>query len=167
MKNESPASVRAANASDIPALLQLMHGLATFEKYADIFAVTEETLRQRGFVKPEPDFHALVAENASGIVGMIVFYIVPFTAEAVPALFIKELFVSAQARGQGIGTALMRAVSREAIARGCGRVRWQVARWNQAGMRFYERLGAQADPEWINYSLSVETVRTLAGKGLK
>ena len=76
---------------------------------------------------------------------MAVFYLVPFTAEAVPALFLKELFVAPEARGRCVGEALMRGVAREAVARGCGRVRWQVADWNEGGQRFYARLGAEAD----------------------
>jgi GNAT superfamily N-acetyltransferase len=162
MPNKDAASIRLAVETDIPALLPLMRGLAEFEQYADTFAVTEDILRERGFHRSPPDFYALVAEGEGGFLGMAVFYIVPFTAEAVPALFIKELFVKAEARGRGIGEALMRAVSREAVARGCGRVRWQVADWNEAGKRFYERLGAKPDPVWINYTLSPETVRTLA-----
>lgn len=58
------------------------------------------------------------------------------------------------ARGQQIGEELMRAAAREAAARGCGSVRWTVASWNEAGKRFYERLGAQANPVWIDYGLS-------------
>lgn len=155
-------AVRLAVEADIPDLLPLMRGLAAFEQYADVFAVTEDVLRARGFHRSPPDFAALVAEGENGLIGMAVFYIVPFTAEAAPALYIKELFVTPEARGRHVGEALMAGVAREAVARGCGRVRWQVADWNAAGKRFYERLGAQADPVWVNYSLSPEAVRALA-----
>jgi GNAT superfamily N-acetyltransferase len=166
MPNNAAASIRLAVEADIPALLPLMRGLAEFEHYADSFAVTESVLRERGFRHSPPDFHALVADGVDGLAGMLVFYIVPFTAEAVPSLFIKELFVAAPSRGQGIGEALMRAASREAVARGCGRVRWQVADWNDGGKRFYERLGSRADPVWVNYALSADDVRALADDGV-
>lgn len=154
--------VRLAVEADIPSLLPLMGSLAEFEQYADTFAVTEDVLRERGFRRSPPDFYALVAESECRVVGMAVFYIVPFTAEAVPALFVKELLVAPEARGQRVGETLMKAVAREAVVRGCGRVRWQVADWNEAGKRFYERLGAQADPIWVNYALSTEAVQALA-----
>lgn len=156
--------VRLAVEADIPGLLPLMHALAEFEQYADVFAVTGDVLRERGFRRSPPDFHALVAESEGRLVGMAVFHIVAFTAEAVPALFVKELFVAPEARGQRIGEALMKAVAREAMARGCGRVRWQVANWNAGGQRFYQRLGAQADPIWVNYALSAEAVQALANR---
>lgn len=159
--------VRLAFDADVPALLPLMRGLAEFERYADTFAVTEDVLRERGFRRSPPDFYALVAEGdgdaESGLLGMAVFHLVPFTAEAVPVLFLKELFVAPGARGRRVGEALMRAVAREAVGRGCGRVRWQVADWNEDGQRFYARLGAEPDPVWVNYALSVEAVRALAG----
>lgn len=162
MLSRHAVPIRLAVEADIPKLLPLMRGLAEFEQYADAFAVTEEVLRERGFRRSPPDFCALVAEGENGLIGIAVFYIVHFTAEAVPALYIKELFVTPEARGRHVGEALMRAVAREALARGCGRVRWQVADWNAAGKRFYERLGAEADPVWVNYSLSPEAVQALA-----
>lgn len=167
MPNEVAVAIRPAVEADIPALLPLMRGLAEFEHYADSFAVTEDVLRERGFRHAPADFHALVADGADSLVGMLVFYIVPFTAEAVPTLFIKELFVAPPSRGRGIGEALMRAASREAIARGCGRVRWQVADWNEGGKRFYQRIGARADPVWVNYALSADAVRALVGDGVE
>lgn len=53
----------------------------------------------------------------------------------------------------------MKGVPRQAVARGCGRARWQVAEWNEPGKRFYERIGADADSSSIDYSLSPEVVR--------
>ncbi|WP_019012402.1 GNAT family N-acetyltransferase [Deinococcus aquatilis] len=154
--------IRLATEQDIPQLLPLMRGLAEFEHYIDVFAVDEHVLREQGFRKDPPDFSALVAEQGGNLVGMLVFYLVPFTATAKPTLYIKELYVTEAARGQQIGEELMRAAAREAAARGCGSVRWTVANWNEAGKRFYERLGAQANPVWIDYGLSGAALAALA-----
>lgn len=65
--------------------------VATLKSVSDrTVRLTEDVLRERGFRRSPPEFHALVAESTSGLVGMAVFYIIPFTAEAVPALFIKN-----------------------------------------------------------------------------
>jgi GNAT superfamily N-acetyltransferase len=159
----SPFRVELATASDIPALLPLMERLADFEHYRDTFAITPEILYQQGFAQQPPDFYCLVARHADGRVGgMLVYYFLPFTASARPALFIKELFVDEAHRGQQVGEALMRAAARAAVAHGCGAVRWAVAAWNEAGRRFYERLGAQANPVWVDYSLGGDALRALA-----
>lgn len=159
--------IRLATEADIPQLLPLMRGLAIFERYIDDFAVTEVELREQGFRRWPPDFYCLVAaapqhDGPDQLYGMLVYYFVPFTLLAKPTLFIKELFVAAEGRGQGIGTRLMQAAAAEALRHGCGAMRWYVASWNEAGMRFYERLGATPNPDWIDYSMSAATLRRLA-----
>ena len=93
---------------------------------------------------------------------MLVYYVVPFTATATPTLYMKELYVDDTARGQRIREFLMRAAARAAVAHGSGAIRWTVATWNTRGQRFYERLGAQANPVWIDYSLSGAALAALA-----
>ena len=157
--------VRRAVESDIPELLRLMTDLAVFERYDDWFAVTEDVLRERGFGRPDPEFVALVAADhppGSRLDGVLVFYVIPFTLTTRPTLFVKELLVDETARGAGIGRELMVAASREAVALGCGLVKWQVAEWNEPGKRFYEGLGAQPDPTWVDYSLDERAMAALA-----
>ncbi|GGG59349.1 hypothetical protein GCM10011378_39150 [Hymenobacter glacieicola] len=93
---------------------------------------------------------------------MLVYYFIPFTVSAKPTLFIKELFVAESYRGHHLGEELMRAAAQAAVAHGCGAIRWAVAAWNEAGRRFYERLGAQANPFWVDYSLSGDALVSLA-----
>lgn len=157
-----PMTIRPATEQDIPQLLPLMRALAEFEQYIDVFAVTEEILLQQGFRQNPPDFQALVADTDGTLTGMLVYYVVPFTATARPTLYMKELYVTEGARGQRVGEQLMRAAAQEATARGCGSIRWTVANWNTAGQRFYERLGAQANPVWVDYGLSGPALSALA-----
>ena len=155
--------VRRAGEGDIPALLSLMRALAEFEGYADRFAVTEATLVEQGFRRSPPDFECLVADaGAGGLVGMLVFYMVPFTFRARPTLYVKEVYVAESGRNKGVGEALMRAAAAESVRRSCGLMKWQVARWNADAQRFYERLGASADPEWVDYSLTIEACAALS-----
>ena len=157
--------MRRALAADVPALLELMRGLAVFEHYDADFAVTAETLLAQGFEREPPDFYALVAEDAdapSGLLGMLVYYYVPFTFRARPTLHIKELYVAESGRGQGIGESLMRAAAKDAVAHGCASIKWQVADWNDRAREFYERLGAVPDPVWVDYGLNEKAMRKLA-----
>ena len=158
-------TVRRAIASDAASLLALMHGLAEFEGYADRFAVSELTLHEQGFRREPGDFVALVAETPGDDpqrVGMLVYYFIRFTFQARPMLFIKELFVAEPGRGRGVGERLMRAAARDAVAAGCAGMKWQVATWNDGAKRFYERLGAAANPEWVEYGMSERAVESLA-----
>ena len=167
MTESAQATVRRATESDIPALLVLMRGLADYEGYAEHFAVTADTLREQGFRRSPPDFAALVATDGARLVGMLVYYFLPFTFRARPTLVVKELFVASEGRGHGAGEALLRAAAAVALERGCAAMKWQVARWNTDAMRFYDRLGAVADPVWVDYGLTGADLGRLAtGKSL-
>jgi rhodanese-related sulfurtransferase/GNAT superfamily N-acetyltransferase len=153
-----PQAPRRATPRDLAQLLPLMRGLAAYEGYLDNFAVTEETLHDQGFRRTPPDFHALVVDAENGSPGelaaYLVHYLIPFTFRARPTLVVKELFVAEAARGRGHGEALLRAAAREAVANGCAAMKWQVARWNEPAVRFYEQLGAVADPVWVDYGVT-------------
>jgi GNAT superfamily N-acetyltransferase len=148
--------------SDIPTLLPLMRELAEFEKYSKDFAISEEILTEQGFRHSPPDFHCLVAEEGSNLVGFLVYYFVPFTYRAKPNLIVKELYVADRHRSRGTGRQLMKAVAKEAQQAGCGMIKWWVAKWNDRGMEFYRRLGATIDTEWYEFQLSEKAFRDLA-----
>jgi GNAT superfamily N-acetyltransferase len=155
--------IRPATAADIPQLLPLMKKLSVFEEYDDNFGVTSEHLLRQGFQSTPPDFHSLVAHGNDGslLYGMLVYYFLPFTASGRPILYIKELFVDESVRNHGIGAALMKEAAKEAQRTGCSSMKWQVARWNDAAIRFYERLGATANRVWIDFSLGEKEMREL------
>jgi GNAT superfamily N-acetyltransferase len=158
-------AVRKAIETDVPNLLPLMRELAEFEKYAEDFAVNEEILREQGFRRSPPDFHCLIAEEGGELVGLLVYYFVPFTYRAKPNLIIKELYVTGRHRSRGIGKHLIKAVAREAEKAGCGMIKWWVAKWNERGIEFYERLGAKIDSDWHEFQLSEKAFRDLAASG--
>jgi GNAT superfamily N-acetyltransferase len=154
--------VRNATPADYPALLGLMRGLAEFEGYASQFRVTEATLWRHAGDRDAPDFRALVIDGDGGALrGMLIYYLVPFAFRARPTFYIKELFVAESARSEGVGAALLHEAVRRAHAAGCAIVRWQVARWNDGARRFYERHGATADDEWIDYQLDEAAMEQL------
>ena len=154
--------VREAIEADIPDLLRLMRELARFERYADAFAVTEEVLREQGFRRSPPDFYCLVAEENRELLGLLVYYFVPFTYRAKPNIIVKELYVGDEHRGRGVGKLLMKAVAKKAGQSNCGLIKWYVAKWNHRGVQFYERLGARIDPDWHEFQMSEQTFRDLA-----
>lgn len=158
------ATVRHWLERDISSVLPLMSDLAVFEEYIDSFAVTEAVLLEQGFRTSPPSFYCLVAEQGTQIVGVLVYYFLPFSASAKPELFIKELFVTEAARGHGAGKALMRRAALEARDAGCDGIKWAVADWNEPAKRFYESLGARANPNWISYNLDSAALETLAGQ---
>lgn len=145
------ATIRKARAEDSEPLWTLMRDLAVFEGYIDSFAITPDVVRDSGFRKDPPDFHCFVADDGGRLVGMLVYYFLPYTAQNRPAIYLKELYVAEGQRGQGIGARLMQALRREADANRCKQIKWTVAPWNAPGIAFYNRLGARENADWLDF----------------
>ncbi|HEY6642245.1 GNAT family N-acetyltransferase [Povalibacter sp.] len=151
--------VRPAFVHDIPQLLRLMHGLAEFEGYRDRFAVTEADLLERGFNRErDPQFHVFVAADANeNLCGYALTYFIPFTFDLRPTLVLKEFFVAADQRGEGVGHKLFRAVLDHGRQAGVRLLRWQVLPSNEGAKRFYASFGGTIDADWDNWVLPIET----------
>lgn len=147
--------VREFNETDIEQLLNLMRGLAAFEHYLDAFAVSRDDLIERG-LNGSPQFTALVAVNHNDeLLGMAVYYLVPYTYDLAPDMVLKELFVSEDARSQGVGEALMERLQQDAKSRGCERIKWFVLSDNERAKSFYKRIGGKKDTKWENWTLTL------------
>lgn len=143
-------TVRRAQPADAAALLALMRELARFEGYLDQFRVGEEDLLARGLRGGEQaQFTAFVADDGRGhLTGYAVVYTVPYTYDLRPNLMLKELYVDASTRGQGIGHALMDAVLAHGRQAGCARLKWDVLATNAPARQFYRSLGGAHDTRW-------------------
>ena len=65
-------------------------------------------------------------------------------------------------RGKGYGKAMLRALARLAVERGCGRLEWSCLDWNTPSIDFYLSLRAMPMEEWTTYRLTGETLKALA-----
>lgn len=148
---ETEIKIRKAVESDSEKLWVLMKELAVFEKYFDVFAITQEIVKESGFRKSPADFYSIVADDNGQIAGMLVYYYLPYTAVNKPAIYLKELYVDPAYRGKKIGEQLMNALHAEALLHNCTQIKWTVAPWNEGGKKFYERLGASENKEWLHY----------------
>ena len=143
-----PASICSATPADLPLVLALIRELAAYEKLSDQVGATEETLGATLFA-PKPAAECVLAFAAGGTpAGFAVFFPTYSTFLARPGLWLEDLFVRPEHRGQGIGKALLLHVASLANARGCGRMEWSVLDWNQPAIDFYENLGARRLREW-------------------
>jgi GNAT superfamily N-acetyltransferase len=154
-------TIRAAEERDTEVLLRLIREHAAYEDQSDTCVVTELALRSALF-GPRPLAEAIVAEDAGEPVGfaLFFFYFSPFPG--VPGVFMELLYVVSERRGQGIGRALLQHVARIAVERGAGRLEWGVLKANESAMRFYTRLGATLDDDFVACRLEGETLRRVA-----
>lgn len=153
---DNQITIRRATSADSEQLWTLMKELAMFEHYIDSFAITPDIVRESGFLKSPQDFHCLVAADGAHIAGMFVWYFLPYTAQNRPAVYMKELYIDSAYRGQKIGEQLMESLKEEALHYNCRQIKWTVAPWNTAAQRFYNKLDARENRDWLHYEWEIE-----------
>jgi GNAT superfamily N-acetyltransferase len=142
--------IRPAEPRDVPIIAALIRELARYEKLESEAVATEEQIRDSLFGHTPPHAEVLVVEPAEPavVVGFALFFHNYSTFLGRRGLYLEDLFVLPDWRRQGYGTALLRALARVAVDRGCGRLEWSVLAWNEPALRFYEALGAKLLVEW-------------------
>jgi GNAT superfamily N-acetyltransferase len=152
--------IRAGTAADVPAIAELIRGLARYEKLEQGVTMTEELLAKNLF-GPQRFAETLLAEEEGTPIGFALFFHNFSTFLALPGIYLEDLFVVPEHRGSGVGRALLKELARIAVARGCGRLEWSVLDWNRDAIGFYERLGATPNSEWTVYRLTGEALSEL------
>jgi GNAT superfamily N-acetyltransferase len=153
--------IRAATIADVPTIARLIRDLAEYERLADQVVLNEERLRQHLF-GPRPFAEVLLAEESGQVVGFALFFHNYSTFLGRPGIYLEDLFVEPAHRGKGHGKALLIALARLAVERGCGRLEWAVLNWNEPSIQFYRSLGATPMDEWTVYRLTGEALTSLA-----
>jgi ribosomal protein S18 acetylase RimI-like enzyme len=91
-----------------------------------------------------------VAEDEAGtVVGFAHMREQPDTFTAGSGWYLDDLFTDPDARGAGVGTALIAAISDHAARRGGGTLRWITAADNERAQRVYDRLATRTT--WVTY----------------
>jgi GNAT superfamily N-acetyltransferase len=145
----------------VPVIAELIRGLARFEKLEQEVVMTEELLAA-GLFGDRPYAEVVLAENDERPVGFALFFHNFSTFLGRPGIYLEDLFVIPEHRGQGIGRMLLAHLARLAVERGCGRLEWAVLDWNRDAIQFYERLGARPNSDWTVYRLAGEALTGLA-----
>ncbi len=154
-------ALRPATAVDAELIAALIRELAEYERLLDECHVTAEALRDCLF-GDTPYAHCLIASLEGVEVGFALYFHNFSTFLAKPGIYLEDLFVRPEARGQGVGKALLRELARLAVQRNCGRLEWSVLNWNTPAINFYESLGAKPQDGWSVYRLTDEALTNLA-----
>ena len=155
-------TVRKAEAADAGLLIRLILGLAEFEKLPPPDEDAQRRLVNDAF-GPHPRFEVFLAEIGGQVAGYAFTFETYSTFLALPTLYLEDLFVLPEYRGQKVGYALMLHLASEAVRRGCGRMEWVVLDWNTQAQEFYKRLGAGHLDDWYFYRLDREALERIAG----
>ena len=153
--------IRRGTARDVPVILGLIRGLAEYERLAHEVRATAPRVRAHGF-GARRYFETIICRRGGRPIGFALYFFTYSTFLAQPTLYLEDLFVVPEERGAGAGRALLKALARIAVRRGCGRLEWAVLDWNRPAIGFYRRLGARLHRQWIITRLTGAPLRRLA-----
>lgn len=154
--------IEPATEQDVPVVYELMRSLAEYERLADLVTATEHDLREALFGASRMAQAAIASLDASPV-GYALWFYTYSTFRGRRGIYLEDLFVTPQARGKGVGRALLEHLARTAVADGCIRIEWAVLNWNESAIRFYDGLGANPIDGWTIYRLDGEALAKMGG----
>ena len=153
---------RYAQEKDTALILQFIRELADYEQLLDQVVATEELLHEWIFQKQKAE--VIFAMEGDVEVGFALFFRNFSTFLGSCGLYLEDLFILPEYRGNGIGKAMMQHLAKIAVEEGLTRFEWCCLDWNAPSIAFYKSLGAVPMDEWTTYRLQGETLEALANK---
>ncbi|MBE9040914.1 GNAT family N-acetyltransferase [Oscillatoriales cyanobacterium LEGE 11467] len=138
--------IRDAMPKDISLIFGLIQKKAEFDRQMGSFSgtlkATPEKLSKTLF-GDVPFAKVILAEIAGNAVGFGLYYFRYSSFNALPSLWLDDLYIESKARHQGIGTVLIKEIAAIAQKYNCTHLAWNAIETNQPGVRFYHKIGAE------------------------
>ena len=155
--------IREAKPKDVSAIHQLMIDLAEHEEAAHLVESSEADLTNHLFSQ-NPHLFADVAEIDGNVVGFAIWFINYSTWRGKHGIYLEDLYVKPEYRGQGVGKQLLARLAHRCIERGYGRLDWWVLNTNEIGLAFYKTLNATPMSDWTVHRIDRDALINLANQ---
>ena len=153
--------IRQAEEEDVPEILELIKALAEFENLSEEVVATEELLKITLFGINSPA-EVQIAFDKNKTLGFALYFRSFSTFLGRPGIYLEDLYVRENARGKGVGEALLRRLAQRTREIGGGRLEWAVLNWNEPAIGFYQKMGAAPLEEWTTYRVNGKNLQELA-----
>lgn len=157
--------IREATPQDIPQILELIRLLAEYEREPDAVEASEEGLRELFFGENPSVFAHVIDDPEPGserLAGMAIWFLNFSTWTGRHGIWLEDLYVREELRGNGYGVALMKHLAAICVERGYGRLEWTALDWNAPALGFYKALGAVRMEEWTTLRLAGQALEEQA-----
>ena len=133
---------------------QLLPLIAAYQRFYEVEEIDEERNRAffRRFLAPSDDGLLLGARAEGRLLGYACLYWHFSSTLARETVLMNDLYVEPDARGRGVGRALIEASLEVARERGTAVLEWQTAPDNHTAQRLYDSTGATRST-WLTYEL--------------
>ena len=156
-------TIRSAVAADAALILRFVEALADYEKLRHEAQATEADIL-RDLFGASPKVFAELAFSGDRPVGFALWYYTYSTFQGRHGIWLEDLFVDPEARGQGAGKALLVNLAQRCVRENLGRFEWAVLDWNAPSIAFYKAQGAVMMEEWERCRVTGDALVRLAGQ---
>ncbi len=151
---------RYAEDKDTSLILHFIKELAQYEKMLDEVVATEELLNEWIFEKKKAEVIFAILDGKE--IGFALFFHNFSTFLGRSGIYLEDLFVMPEYRGNGYGKDILKQLAKIAIERGCGRLEWWCLDWNKPSIDFYLSLGAEPMKDWTVYRITGSILKEMA-----
>ena len=152
--------VRFATRADVPLIIDFVRKLARYE-HLENEVVADEAIMAK-WLFDEKKAEVLFALCDGKEVGFALFFHNFSTFLGRCGIYLEDLFVLPEYRGQGFGKGLLKELARITVQRGCGRLEWCCLDWNQPSIDFYKKQNAVSMDDWTIYRLTGDALEAMA-----
>ena len=152
--------IRFATEYDVNIIFDFICKLADYENMLGDVVATPELLKEWIFEKKKAEVIFAVCDGKE--VGFALFFHNLSTFLGRAGIYLEDLFVLPEHRGNGYGKALLKKLAEIAVERGCGRLEWSCLDWNKPSIDFYLSLGATPMDEWTVYRIAGDKLKEFA-----
>ena len=161
-----PAKIQPLTLPQVPLLLELIRELARFERLEHEVEATAESLRE-SLLGPHASAGALLADCDGKTAGYAIYFSTFSSFVGRPGIWLDDVYVRPPFQRRGLGRALIEAVARIGVERGCGRFEWSALNWNHNALDFYRGLGARVMDDWVLLRMNADGLRRAASANAK
>ncbi|WP_406854286.1 GNAT family N-acetyltransferase [Alsobacter sp. KACC 23698] len=154
-------SVRPAALGDAPLVFAMIRELGEYERLSHEIDATPEMIEEALF-GDAPKVFCDIAEHRGEAAGFALWFYSFSTFRGRCGLYLEDLYVRPQARGHGLGKALLANLAKRCVAESLARLEWQVLDWNEPSIAFYKAQGAETLDDWTRCRVTGEALWRLA-----
>lgn len=158
-----PLTIRPAIPADASLIVAFIRKLAVYEKLEHEAKASEGDIA-RDLFGPEPKVFCDIAECEGVPVGFALWFYTYSTFQGRHGIWLEDLYVDPEMRGNGIGKALLVHLARRCVEEGLGRFEWWVLDWNEPSIEFYKSQGGVMQDEWTKVRVDGEALVALGSQ---
>jgi GNAT superfamily N-acetyltransferase len=155
--------ISPASEEDVPLILSFVRELAGYERLLHEVSATEDLLRFHLFGERR-GAEVVIGQHANEPAGFALFFHTFSTFLGRPGIYLEDLYVRPEFRGNGIGRAMLVYLAGLAKERDCGRLEWSVLDWNEPAIRLHRGIGAVSMDDWTVYRVAGKDLDELAAR---